>query len=377
MNNPPFALSKSDRATARQHFAEQNLGNCRIETLKADMSFRTYYRVWQQNGGADEADKPLVLMDVPPERESLLPFLTVGEHLRELGFRAPQVFAADSLNGFALLEDFGDTSLAVALEQGEETGKWQSSEEIFHKVLDLVISLQKHPHILDFDLPDPKLGEWEHSVIRFMNWFWPTQTGRVATESEKASFMEVWEKMGQALPPLPVTLVHRDFYIHNLFLLEDTKAGSQIGILDFQYAVSGSPLYDVMSVIEDARFALTPDVRAALYGRYADAFPDFRAESILAHRAFYAMHRHLRNLGTYVWAALKSGTLDPLAYMPQCGVFLCEYWQNPTFALGLAPLKAWMEQNLPEFAHMLSAELKLEIDIQKLNGILKTADIII
>ena len=371
MNTTVLAPSTKNRATVRQHFAEQNLGNCRIETLKADMSFRTYYRVWQKNGGAGEANKTIVLMDVPPERESLAPFLAVGEHLRDIGFCAPQVFAVDTLNGFALLEDFGDRSLGVALEQAGE----QSQAQIFETVLDLVIALQKHPRILDFELPDPNLGAWEHSVMRFMNWFWPMQMGRIASDSEKASFMEVWEEIGQDLPPLPPTFVHRDFHIHNLFLLEGNHKAGEIGILDFQYAVSGSPLYDVMSVIEDARFALGPDVRAALYRRYAKAFPEFGAEAILAHRGFSAMHRHLRNLGTYVWAALKSDTSTPLDYMPQCGVFVTEYWQNPVFAGGLAPLKDWIGYNMPAFSNMLNGEFKLEIDILRLDAILKAADV--
>ena len=49
-----------------------------------------------------------VLMDAPPAKEAVGPFLSIAGILRDLHLSAPEVFAQDSEHGFLLLEDLGD-----------------------------------------------------------------------------------------------------------------------------------------------------------------------------------------------------------------------------------------------------------------------------
>ena len=55
--------------------------------LAADASFRRYFRV--------DGDPPTVLMDAPPDKEDVRPFMAIGEYLVENGFSAPRLIAAD------------------------------------------------------------------------------------------------------------------------------------------------------------------------------------------------------------------------------------------------------------------------------------------
>ena len=61
--------------------------------LAADCSFRRYERVTGPAGSA-------VLMDAPPEKEDVRPFITMAERLIAAGYSAPRVLARDTANGF-------------------------------------------------------------------------------------------------------------------------------------------------------------------------------------------------------------------------------------------------------------------------------------
>jgi aminoglycoside/choline kinase family phosphotransferase len=74
--------------------------------LASDASFRHYVRLVRNGEGA-------MLMDAPPPRENVRPFVRVARLLRQLGFSAPDVFAADEEAGLLLLEDLATRPIRV------------------------------------------------------------------------------------------------------------------------------------------------------------------------------------------------------------------------------------------------------------------------
>src|SRR5260370_17377823 len=71
--------------------------------LAGDASFRRYERL-------EEAGRRAVLMDAPPPKEDVRPFIAVARVLRGLGLSAPKILAEDVAAGLLLLEDFADTT---------------------------------------------------------------------------------------------------------------------------------------------------------------------------------------------------------------------------------------------------------------------------
>src|SRR3546814_1962761 len=62
--------------------------------------------------------------------------------------------------------------------------------------------------------------------------------------------------------------VLRDYHAENLMLIDDGKG---LGLLDFQDALAGHPAYDLVSLLQDARRDVAPDIEAAMRTRYAQA----------------------------------------------------------------------------------------------------------
>src|SRR5580698_7279575 len=81
----------------------------RIVPASSDASFRRYFRVSSARG-------TYVVMDAPPGKEDVRPYLKVSALLAALGAHVPQVHERDVTRGLLLLEDLGTVSYLQQLE---------------------------------------------------------------------------------------------------------------------------------------------------------------------------------------------------------------------------------------------------------------------
>src|SRR6202030_4759378 len=88
----------------------------RIEPASSDASFRRYFRVFCTAG-------TYVVMDAPPGKEDVRPYLKVSQLLESLGAHVPHVHDSDAQRGLLLLEDLGATLYLerLAARGGSET----------------------------------------------------------------------------------------------------------------------------------------------------------------------------------------------------------------------------------------------------------------
>ena len=134
-------MRESEREPQRQAFLT-NAGwtGAQLSALQPDASFRRYFRVCSDGSTA-------MLMDAPPQRESVVPFVQVATHLLALGLSAPRVFAHDDRAGFVLLEDFGDDTFTRLLAAGVD------ERALYRSAVDVLTALHSHPQALEIDVP--------------------------------------------------------------------------------------------------------------------------------------------------------------------------------------------------------------------------------
>ena len=75
-----------------------------LQAASADASFRRYFRVHASDGVT------YIVMDAPPPKEDVRPFIQVAELFGASGVSVPKVVAQDVENGFLLLTDLGPTT---------------------------------------------------------------------------------------------------------------------------------------------------------------------------------------------------------------------------------------------------------------------------
>lgn len=325
----------ADRLTLLNDFLKQNGwddGNRRL--LAADASFRHYDRLTR-------LDESRVLMDAPPPMENVRPFLKVARHLEKLGYSAPHVYAADEENGFVLLEDFGDATYTRLLKKGED------ERALYTLATDLLIDLHK----LDEEtaIPDGLPPYDDDALLReamlFPDWFMPAAFGHETDKAAADEYALLWQEVFPLVQKMPKTIVLRDYHVDNLMIL-DGKTGLQAcGLLDFQDALAGAVTYDIMSLLEDARRDIRPELFTEMQNRYisamADKLPD--TEAFLTSWAILAAQRHAKVLGIFVRLCVRDGKPVYLQHLPRLWRLIERALEHPA----LAKLRLWFDKNVP------------------------------
>ena len=132
-------FAETQRKDARDAFARHATGNALLELNRASMDagFRSYWR-------GDDNGRSVIVMDSPPDKEDVRPWLVIRDRLEANGVRVPRVEARDIEHGFLLLEDLGTHTLLQDIER-LDADAW------FARAIDQLLKMQSIP--LDADLP--------------------------------------------------------------------------------------------------------------------------------------------------------------------------------------------------------------------------------
>ncbi|MDA0260844.1 MAG: phosphotransferase [Proteobacteria bacterium] len=314
-------------AEIEKFLAAHDLNPTELVPLADDASFRRYFRV--RNGS-----KSLVLMDAPPGREDVRPFIIIAGHLRSFGYSAPEILAADTVKGFVLLEDFGDEKLSTLARQG---GIENAHYEL---AVDVLADLHARPAAISVPVYDETLLMSE--VRLFIEWYLPSIVPSAPSLEAGEAFERLWR---QALVPYAgarETLVLLDYHADNLMWLPQRLGLAKLGLLDFQDAVIGHPAYDLVSLLEDARLDVDVDLAESMLDRYVDR----RACDQQTFRAAYAIlgaQRNTKIIGIFTRLFARDGKSGYLELIPRVWRYLERDLGHPA----LADLRRWYDHHAP------------------------------
>src|ERR1700730_11947851 len=278
----------------------------RIEPASVDASFRRYFRVTR-------GEDTYIVMDAPPEKESLGPFLNVARILLGMGLNAPVVLAKDPKRGLLLLSDLGGRQYLDALDTE------QAADRLYADALGALCTMQTADAAAARALPS-----YDHALLMremelMPEWFLRRHLGLQISAAERGMLDRLFETLAQSALAQPAAFVHRDYHSRNLLVTEDLSPG----ILDFQDAVWGPVTYDLVSLLKDCYVAwAAPRVRAwalqyrerLLAGGFALDLPE--AEFI---RGFdlVGLQRHIKVLGIFSRLYYRDGKAQYLKDLPR------------------------------------------------------------
>jgi aminoglycoside/choline kinase family phosphotransferase len=290
-------------------------GRAERRHLAGDASDRRYERL---RLGAATA----VLMDNPPGgADDPAAFVAMAGHLRRLGLSAPTVLAADTGQGFLLLEDLGDDLFARLLlaEPGRESA-------LYAVATDCLLHLQASP--APAGLPNLSAADWAAAAGFALDWYAFAGTG---TRPDPAEFLGQMTQAMVAWADGPRVLILRDFHAENLLWLPGREGLARVGLLDFQLGQLGQPGYDLVSLLQDARRDVAPETEAAMIARFAAA-TDHPPDTFAAHYATLGAQRALRILGVFTRLCVQAGKPGYLRLLPRVWGQLQQNLQHPALA---------------------------------------------
>jgi aminoglycoside/choline kinase family phosphotransferase len=230
-------LNDSRLALLRQ-WLERDLGfrQYGIAPASADASFRRYFRVTR----AGQA--PLIVMDAPPGREDVGPYLKVAGLLQEIGVNSPRILERSEQDGFLLLTDLGTVMYLP------ELTKPGQADPLYADALAALVLIQSRGAQAARQLPpyDEKLLRIEMSL--FPDWLLQRHLGLELSAHEAQMLKDAMDALVANALEQPQVFVHRDYHSRNLMVCP----GANPGILDFQDAVHGAITYDLVSLLRDS-----------------------------------------------------------------------------------------------------------------------------
>ena len=330
-------MTGQDRLRQAEDWAAQVLvwPNWEIAPASADASFRNYYRISRHSDS-------FVIMDAPPEREPLAPFIDVAGRLQRAGLHVPRILAEDTDRGFLLLKDLGVRPYHQALNE-------QNANALMADAMRALTVMQRRAN--HDGLPAYDAGRLLEELALFPDWFLACHWRVEPTEAELDDWDLLCAQLIRWALDQPQVFCHRDFMPRNLMLSDPNP-----GIIDFQDAVVGPISYDPISLFRDA-FISWPQPRVDAW------LEDYRLRGIEAGLPlpdcaelwrrtcdFMGAQRHLKVIGIFARIRYRDGKPHYLEDVPRFFRYLdFAIARNPELAPLGRLLEAWrLRRELPQ-----------------------------
>ncbi len=334
--------------------------------LPGDASTRRYVRL-QRNGISamlmdqpQDTEAPQCPPDATPDERRMLGynavarlagadcgrFVAAAEYLRSKGISAPRIYAADVANGFVLIEDLGDDLYANVLSESDT-----DPHALYATAIDALVTL--HAEAAPEELANGKpLHPYDETALLaetdlMTDWFMPVALGRATSDDEREEHRSLWKAALKPILESPRVFVHRDYHAQNLFWIPGRESTARVGMIDFQDAVAGTQTYDLISLLEDARREVSPELADEMTQRYLDKMGQsghrLDHEVYRAEAAVMAAQRNAKIAGIFARLYKRDRKPRYLSYLPRVWTYLERDLTHPA----LSSLKRWYDRQIP------------------------------
>ena len=206
-----------------------------LVSASADASFRRYFRI-----RSTKASYPtLIVMDAPPDKESVEPFVRVARLFNQAQLNVPQILAENQLAGFLLLSDLGSTTYLDALTSS-------NADKLYREAIVALVKLQLASQADILPAYDAELLQRELDL--FPEWYLQRHLQMILNSKQQTQLSACFNLLIKNNLAQSKVFVHRDYHSRNLMFSPNINPG----ILDFQDAVYGPITYDLTSLLRDA-----------------------------------------------------------------------------------------------------------------------------
>jgi aminoglycoside/choline kinase family phosphotransferase len=290
----------------------------RITVASEDASFRRYFRV--SRGDVDPAAwapraDTLIVMDAPPGKEDVAPYLKVSALLEQAGAHVPHVHAADVKRGLVVMEDLGSTQYLSLLKTGRGVDK------LYGDALTTLANIQVRGLRAAQSLEPYDRAPLERELNLMPEWFLGKHLGIELTPEERALITVTFEFLINEALLQPQVFVHRDYHSRNLMVLPATT-NSGPGVIDFQDALRGPIGYDLVSLLKDCYISWSRERVERWVRGYRRVLGNLGANVGDSEYQFMrwfdliGVQRHIKVLGIFARLWHRDGKIGYLADLP-------------------------------------------------------------
>ena len=277
----------------------------RLLPASSDASFRRYFRAFTPRG-------TYIVMDAPPGKEDVRPYLKVSALLQSIGAHVPQVHEKDVARGLLLLEDLGTIAYLQRLEADH------APDPLYADALRVLADIQVRGTEAAGELAPYDRDALARELDLMPDWFCRRHLAFTPSDAEVEVLRRAFDFLTAAALAQPQVFVHRDYHSRNLMVLSDRNPG----IIDFQDALRGPIGYDLVSLLKDCYISWPrARVEAWVSGYRAELIA--RGVAVAAQQEFLrdfdlvGVQRHLKVLGIFARLWHRDGKPGYLLDLPR------------------------------------------------------------
>jgi N-acetylmuramate 1-kinase len=272
-----------------------------LTLLAQDASFRRYYRLQYQGVSR-------VIMDAPPEKESIVPFLQMREILNQASVLTPNIHAREDNQGFLLLEDWGDHLFLHSLKPG-------NTLEFYQNALQILLQMQQISEV--HTLTPFDYGFMRKEMELFITWFLQGYLSLTLSFAEEQMIEDSLHHIADKVNQQRTCFIHRDFHSRNLMVIQSDPL--TLGVLDFQDAMLGPFTYDLVSILKDCYIRWPREQVLEWIQAFHQASPQTSTEPLedfIVAFDYCGLQRHLKVLGVFSRLHLRDNKSAYLQDLP-------------------------------------------------------------
>lgn len=307
-----------DRLADIQRFiAQTEWRGATMHPLAGDASARRYFRLSMDGQSA-------VLMDAPPvDGACLAPFLHMTNVLDGFCLSPPRIISSDATQGFILMEDLGDALFATVIKDDPSL-----EMPLYLAAVDVLADLDQRPAVPS--VPSFMIDVMCEQVAPVYDWYRKGLIGDNGSDQKTAFQAMLGFVLREVIDPRQALLL-RDFHAENLVWLPTREGAQRVGLLDYQDAMMGPAGYDLVSMLQDARRDVSPDVVAQSMERFIVKTGRNRIEFNAAYAAI-GLQRNLRILGIFVRLCQLHGKPRYIDFIPRVWGYVQDSLKHPALA---------------------------------------------
>lgn len=287
-----------------------------VVKLFGDASTRAYYRILQADGqtavlmampeGNMSVSEEITNLKTPPAE---LPFINIQRYLASRRLPVPAILHFSPKDRWLILEDVGDVKLADVAAQASPEEK----RKRYGEAIDLLIRLQREaaadPACVAFQRSfDATLFNWEFD--HFWEYYFELHPGAAQPDpAETEQFRKETREITAELLKIPRVFTHRDYQSRNLMV-----RNGRLVMIDFQDALMGPRIYDLVALLRDSYVDVTPDLDFLLR-RYCGR-KNLPLEETDRFFHLQTVQRKLKDAGRFVFIAKVKKNPNFLPFIP-------------------------------------------------------------
>jgi len=279
----------------------------KLTKLKGDASFRSFFRK-KENGNST-----IVVYAKKEKFKNLLVYDAINKIFKKNKILAPKLYSQKYNKNLIEIEDFGDRTIFKILKK-----KSSNKLRYFKQIIKLLIQIQsiksrkvKNFRNRNYSIPKYKKNILINEANLFCDWYVKKNLSKSRGKKFSKNFRKIVKKLTLGLKLKDNILVHRDFHVSNLILVNN-----QIGIIDSQDALIGNRAYDLASLIDDVRLKTSISIKKKILNLYLKKQKKIDIKKLINDFEILSILRNLKIIGIFTRLAVRDGKKNYLKLIP-------------------------------------------------------------